>query len=149
MPDVEVLESHLSLLADVCSASEVVLFEKATLLVMLHYSSFGGSDLDESNDLRESTIVTLDNSDDSDQVLLSGLSASMLPDAQDDENHALSADRYERISELVKQLKISCLCVAFDIPDAATLKSKFRHSNCARRRFWPTWMRSRQTPIYL
>lgn len=48
------------------------------------------------------------NDDDSEDVLLEGLSDSMLPDPRR-VSSPTSDDRYERISELVKHFKISCL----------------------------------------
>ncbi|WFD02830.1 Protein fmp32, mitochondrial [Malassezia obtusa] len=48
------------------------------------------------------------NDDDSEDVLLEGLSDSMLPDSRR-VSSPTSDDRYERISELVKHFKISCL----------------------------------------
>lgn len=108
MPDVERLEAHLALLSHTCSASEVVLFEKATFLVMSYYSQMN-AETTTPRSLLASDRVTLDAGQDTDDVLLEGLSTSMLPDTARHTPDALSGDRFERISELVKHFKISCL----------------------------------------
>lgn len=108
VPDVERLEAHLALLAHTCSASEVVLFEKATFLVMSYYSQMN-AETTTPRSLLASDRVTLDAGQDTDDVLLEGLSTSMLPDAARRTPDPLSGDRFERISELVKHFKISCL----------------------------------------
>ncbi|WFD38263.1 GTP-binding protein gtr1 [Malassezia japonica] len=108
VPDVERLEAHLALLSHTCSASEVVLFEKATFLVMSYYSQMN-AETTTPRSLLASDRVTLDAGQDTDDVLLEGLSTSMLPDTARHTPDALSGDRFERISELVKHFKISCL----------------------------------------
>lgn len=114
VPDVERFDEHLTQLGDVCSAAEVILFEKATFLVMSHYSRFDDSMLchPHSPDMH---VVQANNPQDSEEALLDGLSQSMLPAPSDTPaapNRMLADDRFERVSELVKQFKISCLCVA-------------------------------------
>lgn len=106
VPDVERLEANLQQFADTCSACEVVLFEKATFLVMSYYSKIHAT-APQPRALVRSDEVKLDDEDDTDNVLLEGLSPSMLPDAR--RPAPISGDRYERISELVKRFKTSCL----------------------------------------
>ncbi|KAI3627989.1 GTR1 [Malassezia furfur] len=106
VPDVERLEKHLALFADTCSAAEVVLFEKATFLVMSYYTRMGAAE-SKPHTLVGADEVTLQDND-TDAMLMQGLSESMLPDARRRPN-VQSDDRYERISEMVKHFKISCL----------------------------------------
>lgn len=119
VPDVRHFEASLSELADMCSATEVVLFEKATFLVMSHYSRLDANETDatkHSKMMDTSSVVRIDDPQDSKEVLLAGLSSSMLPHSENmndtAERHVvMSDDRFERVSELVKQFKLSCLYV--------------------------------------
>ncbi|WFD42624.1 GTP-binding protein gtr1 [Malassezia psittaci] len=106
VPDIERLENHLTVLADTCSAAEVVLFEKATFLIMSHYSNMKSASI-QPQEIEHTHEVSLD-SEDTDTILLEGLSASMLPGGKSAMKTPTN-DRYERISELVKQFKIACL----------------------------------------
>lgn len=106
VPDVERLEKHLALFADTCSAAEVVLFEKATFLVMSYYTRMRAAESKPHSPVGADEVTLQDN--DTDAVLMQGLSESMLPDARRRPN-VQSDDRYERISEMVKHFKISCL----------------------------------------
>ena len=112
VPDVQYFETHLSELADMCSASEVVLFEKATFLVMSHYSPSIHDQRQSQQHGSTSYIVRYGDGPDAPETLLSGLSLSMLP-AQDKPANAdemtVYDDRFERVSELVKQFKMSCV----------------------------------------
>ena len=119
VPDVRHFEASLSELADMCSATEVVLFEKATFLVMSHYSRLDANETDatkHSKMMDTNSVVRIDDPQDSKEVLLAGLSSSMLPHSENmndtAERHVvMSDDRFERVSELVKQFKLSCLYV--------------------------------------
>lgn len=106
VPDMERLENHLTILADTCSAAEVVLFEKATFLIMSHYSNMKSAGI-QMQETQHTYEISLD-SEDTDAILLEGLSASMLPGGKSTMKNPTN-DRYERISELVKQFKIACL----------------------------------------
>ncbi|WFC93656.1 GTP-binding protein gtr1 [Malassezia brasiliensis] len=106
VPDVERLEKHLALFADTCSAAEVVLFEKATFLVMSYYTRMRTAESKPHPPMGADEVTLQDN--DTDAMLMQGLSESMLPDLRRGPN-VQSDDRYERISEMVKHFKISCL----------------------------------------
>lgn len=83
-----------------------MLFEKATFLVMSYYTRMGAAE-SKPHTLVGADEVTLQDND-TDAMLMQGLSESMLPDARRRPN-VQSDDRYERISEMVKHFKISCL----------------------------------------
>jgi len=74
IPNISLLETHLNNFCHVCDADEVVLFERATFLVIAHASQFGKD------------------------ASTSGSSSSI----------QLDAHRFEKISNIVKQFKLSC-----------------------------------------
>jgi len=114
VPDVERFDEHLTQLGEQCSAAEVILFEKATFLVMSHYSRFEADNASAHSNLPDVHMVQAQSTHDSEEALLDGLSQSMLPPSSDTPApvRMLADDRFERVSELVKHFKISCLCVA-------------------------------------
>lgn len=113
VPDVERFDEHLEQLGELCSAAEVILFEKATFLVMSHYSRLN-EETPAGTHAPDVHMVQAQSTQDSEEALLDGLSQSMLPDTSDTPPAPaglLASDRFERVSELVKQFKIRCLCV--------------------------------------
>jgi len=114
VPDVERFEEHLTQLGAQCSAAEVILFERATFLVMSHYSRLEAADESAKPHSPDVHMVRAQSTDDPEEALLDGLSQSMLPssDVPSAPARMLSDDRFERVSELVKQFRLTCLCVA-------------------------------------
>ncbi|VDB82685.1 unnamed protein product [Peniophora sp. CBMAI 1063] len=82
IPNAEVLTKHLTRFAQVCSATEVILFERTTFLVIA------------TSDLQPPVLPPSETG----EVLLAS------PEAL----HALHSARYERTSELIKSLKHAC-----------------------------------------
>jgi len=88
IPNAPLLSKHLTTFASICSATEVVLFERTTFLIIARSGDQSMTEFDSDSD--ES---------------LDGSSAS----AEDAENsEILNPKRFEKISELVKAFKISC-----------------------------------------
>ena len=82
IPNAAILTKHLTTFADACNATEVILFERTTFLVIA------------TSDRRSAKPLT------------NGFSVS--EDASDDDPHQLQRTRYERTSELIKMFKYSC-----------------------------------------
>lgn len=79
IPNAGILSKHLSIFAQACGATEVILFERTTFLVIATSSSG------------------------------SGVASSAVPTyAKDGSDHQLESTRYERTSELVKAFKYTC-----------------------------------------
>ncbi|WFD29333.1 GTP-binding protein gtr1 [Malassezia sp. CBS 17886] len=109
--DVDRIGAELAQLANRCSASEVILFEKATFLVMAHHTNVVAASAPREL-LAHGWVSSHGGGDtDTEEVLLEGLPLSMLPGAvtRPLAPTMLADDRYERISELVKHFKIACL----------------------------------------
>ncbi|TFK30090.1 rraga protein [Coprinopsis marcescibilis] len=79
IPNANVLAKHLSTFAQACSATEVVLFERTTFLVIATSSS-----------------------------TFSGTQSGLLVDTDDGSQGSMEPTRYERTSELIKSFKHSC-----------------------------------------
>ena len=116
IPNVTTLERHLAQFARVCSASEVVLFEKSTFLVI----SRSTQQIDDDHDGAASS----SSSSEASASLTASAGAAASPNHQSasaagdvSEVHGqpvstsagrLSPERFEKISELIKNLKSSC-----------------------------------------
>lgn len=86
IPNAAILTRHLTTFADACSATEVILFERTTFLVIA--TSKYKMDSHSSN---------------------GSTSADLTSGGPDDENpHQLEGTRYERTSELIKAFKHAC-----------------------------------------
>ncbi|KOS13967.1 ras-related gtp-binding protein a-like protein [Malassezia pachydermatis] len=111
VPEVQRFETHLASLADMCSATEIVLFEKATFLMMSRFSRLQRETQNEDMDNHDTYTVKMQDKNDTEKVLLAGLTGSLVTDSSPatKKGVTLSDDRFERISELVKHFKISCL----------------------------------------
>ncbi|PKI85557.1 Gtr1p [Malassezia vespertilionis] len=105
------IEKHLAHLASICSASEIVLFERATFLALSYYTNLDPEAKQPLDAPMVSDEVNRDQDKDSDKVLLEGLSDSMLlaHNSLRQSTGAFASDRFERISELVKHFKIACM----------------------------------------
>ncbi|KAG7092927.1 hypothetical protein E1B28_009232 [Marasmius oreades] len=95
IPNAAILSKHLSTLAEACNATEVILFERTTFLVIAtstseHHSS---SQFSSSTNLPSRTTTNM--------------SASSTDEPVEDSHH-LDPKRYERTSELIKAFKYSC-----------------------------------------
>ncbi|ESK91417.1 ras-related gtp binding a [Moniliophthora roreri MCA 2997] len=92
IPNAAVLSKHLTTFAEACSATEVILFERTTFLVIATsaQSSYSTS----------SAPQLTTNSKDNSHALI-----------EQEDIHQLDAKRYERTSELIKAFKHSCLRV--------------------------------------
>jgi len=85
IPNAAVLSKHLNIFAEACSATEVILFERTTFLVIA------------------TSTPSIPPSSSSFVSLSSSSPASSLPDP-----HQMNPKRYERTSELIKAFKWSC-----------------------------------------
>lgn len=114
IPNIGILQGKLCSLCDLCGADEVVLFEKTTFLVISH--SIASSDETSSRLVSDSTFI----GDDQEKV---GTSISESPSAvvtQISSSSASSsitfpiskrkrdAHRFEKVSNIIKQFKLSC-----------------------------------------
>ncbi|KAL9715351.1 GTP-binding protein gtr1 [Leucoagaricus gongylophorus] len=79
IPNASILSKHLAIFAQACGATEVILFERTTFLVIATSSSG------------------------------TGVASSAVPTyAKDGSDHRLEPTRYERTSELIKSFKCTC-----------------------------------------
>lgn len=107
IPNASVLTKHLGKLADACNATEVVLFERTTFLVIATSSQNpsqsppapASSELPSSAASTPSTLSSFGTH--------TSHSSVMAPEDHSDP-HKLDATRYERTSELIKAFKHSC-----------------------------------------
>jgi Ras-related GTP-binding protein A/B len=106
IPNAAVLTKHLTTFAEVCSATEVILFERTTFLVIatsnLQPPQQSVSAIASSH---KSPSVT------SSQLLYAtnGSGSELTAPNAAESLHALNGKRYERTSELIKALKYSCM----------------------------------------
>ncbi|KAJ9476938.1 GTP-binding protein GTR1 [Pseudozyma hubeiensis] len=126
IPALGVLERHLQLLADTCSASEVVVFERTTFLVIA--KALGSSCKESSSSLQRLTGFDYDEEEEgmegfrdtqrstltsnssgffnpSDSHFSFTSSTTTKPSAQPT---TLDPERFEKVSELIKNFKLSC-----------------------------------------
>jgi len=89
IPNAPILSKHLTTFAKICSASEVVLFERTTFLIIAR--SGNASMFDSEPDEEEHPQVNGDHTNGTEEI-----------------EESLSPERFEKISELVKAFKISC-----------------------------------------
>lgn len=118
IPNISVLESHLIDFCRLCDADEVVLFERATFLVISHAQAND----DEGESLATNQYSTIGLADVADTNKSKGLGFGNIEDCSrtiyrgnDDvvERHIkrlphFDAHRFEKISNIVKQFKLSC-----------------------------------------
>jgi Ras-related GTP-binding protein A/B len=99
IPQVGVLESHLSQFAQANSATEVVVFERSTFLVISRTTQ-GGSTLPvgASGFARPTGLPSEDDDD------MEGFPE----ERKGDDKGRLNPERFEKISELIKSFKLSC-----------------------------------------
>ena len=121
IPALGVLERHLQLLADTCSASEVVVFERTTFLVIAKAlgsstasalsSSFGRSTIsafsyDEDEEGMEGFRDTQGRWSSTAPLGSGFISSADLPFSTT--SSTLDPERFEKVSELIKNFKLSC-----------------------------------------
>ncbi|KIP12344.1 hypothetical protein PHLGIDRAFT_62141 [Phlebiopsis gigantea 11061_1 CR5-6] len=107
IPNATVLTKHLAKLADACNATEIVLFERTTFLVIATSSQHPSqtppapapSALPSPSASTPSTLSSFGSHTSH---------ASVLPEEEDSDPHKLDPTRYERTSELIKAFKQSC-----------------------------------------
>lgn len=108
IPNAAVLSKHLSIFAEACSATEVVLFERTTFLVVATSAAAPpAAALPESPQLSPSQSTPSSHT----SLLTSNSQSSYAPAKEPDgptDLHALEPTRYERTSELVKAFKHAC-----------------------------------------
>ena len=100
IPNASVLSRHLAKLASACSATEVVLFERTTFLVIAT-----------STPPPPPHVASATTSDPSSPQTNGQSSATSYSDheaAHDPDPHKMAPTRYERTSELIKAFKYSC-----------------------------------------
>ena len=113
------LEQHLAQFSNICSATEVVLFEKTTFLVISRSSKGAtihsraaddGFVYDEEEEGMEGFHDTTGRTAGSGAGLGSGFitSSNRTVTPAHDSNGQLNPERFEKISELVKNFKLSC-----------------------------------------
>ncbi|KAL5532889.1 GTR1 [Sanghuangporus sanghuang] len=109
IPNAAILSKHLTTFAEACSATEVILFERTTFLVIAtsQRTNTAPSINQTSNGSSSSDLTTADGSA-----------------AQESDPHQLQPTRYERTSELVKAFKLSCMrareefrCLEMELPE--------------------------------
>lgn len=109
IPNAAILSKHLTTFAEACSATEVILFERTTFLVIAT-----------SQRTREAPTIkqTSDGSSSSDLTTAGGNSV------EDTDPHQLQPTRYERTSELIKAFKHACMrtreefrCLDMELPE--------------------------------
>ncbi|TFK54679.1 hypothetical protein OE88DRAFT_1653111 [Heliocybe sulcata] len=111
IPNAAVLSRHLTTLAEACSATEVILFERTTFLVIATSAS------PPSASASSPPTVSLPPLPSPPRSLKSPTSPSFSlpqtdpepePEEPEDDPHQMSPTRYERTSELIKAFKYSC-----------------------------------------
>jgi Ras-related GTP-binding protein A/B len=108
IPNATVLTKHLAKLADACNATEIVLFERTTFLVIATSSQHPSqtppapapSALPSPSASTPSTLSSFGSHTSHASVLT--------PEEDDSDPHKLDPTRYERTSELIKAFKQSC-----------------------------------------
>jgi Ras-related GTP-binding protein A/B len=109
IPNINILESHLDEFCRMCDADEVVLFERATFLVISHsqknHHGTEGKSLDAT---REGELVPADKASDSKEQTPSAQIAAPSPERTKRKSPHFDAHRFEKISNIVKQFKLSC-----------------------------------------
>ncbi|KAI0053881.1 rraga protein [Auriscalpium vulgare] len=113
IPNATILSKHLTTFAEACSATEVILFERTTFLVIATSNPVQAESpfpppraiTSGSSTPTASTALATSNGISSPPSSLSG---TVIPGAEGGDAHKLNATRYERTSELVKALKHSC-----------------------------------------
>ncbi|TFY66676.1 hypothetical protein EVG20_g4415 [Dentipellis fragilis] len=113
IPNAAVLTKHLTTFAETCNATEAILFERTTFLVIATSAttrappspSNAYSALTSPNsNSTTTTTVTTPNGTNTDP----GANVPVSAETADSDPHELSATRYERTSELIKALKHAC-----------------------------------------
>ncbi|EMD38178.1 hypothetical protein CERSUDRAFT_113330 [Gelatoporia subvermispora B] len=119
IPNASVLSRHLAILAHACSATEVILFERTTFLVIAtsnppaapsfsapplitstpssSFTSNGFTSTSTSTSTRTTSTATV-----------TSQHAVNVPEPRENDPHQLAPTRYERTSELIKAFKYSC-----------------------------------------
>ena len=109
IPNAAILTKHLTTFAEACSATEVILFERTTFLVIAtsHRTSAVPSINQASNGSSSSDLTAADGNA-----------------SQEYEPHQMQPTRYERTSELIKAFKHACLrareefrCLEMELPE--------------------------------
>ncbi|KAI0075265.1 hypothetical protein K474DRAFT_1709159 [Panus rudis PR-1116 ss-1] len=109
IPNASVLSKHLTTLASACSATEVVLFERTTFLVIATSIQSTQDPLAPTSPTTEqSTPSTPSTSSESTGLSYSSSADEPLDDSTQTDPHRLDPTRYERTSELIKAFKHSC-----------------------------------------
>jgi Ras-related GTP-binding protein A/B len=102
IPNIDALQRHLAQFARICSATEVVLFEKSTFLVISR--STQQVDPDDEADVSSASGFSDSASNGPGDSSISELHGPAVPTNKG----KLSPERFEKISELIKNLKSSC-----------------------------------------
>jgi len=113
IPNISVLESHLDEFCRICDADEVVLFERATFLVISHSqksskkaASIKSTDNKAVQDSAGTDILTREEA--KDKGVVEQGDESLVPTAPKRKSPHFDAHRFEKISNIVKQFKLSC-----------------------------------------
>ncbi|KAI0373015.1 hypothetical protein BV20DRAFT_848182 [Pilatotrama ljubarskyi] len=101
IPNASVLSRHLAKLAAACSATEVVLFERTTFLVIATSTPPAAPSI-------ASTAASTSSSAKTNGQLSAGTSLEDHESEYDPDPHKMAPTRYERTSELIKAFKYSC-----------------------------------------
>ncbi|KAI0705893.1 Gtr1/RagA G protein conserved region-domain-containing protein [Cytidiella melzeri] len=109
IPNASVLTRHLDKLAAACNATEVILFERTTFLVIATSSNTSSPAAQNNSPLPAASALPSSTS----PTTLSSFGthssrASTIPPQDDSDAHKLDPTRYERTSELIKAFKQSC-----------------------------------------
>ncbi|PCH37743.1 rraga protein [Wolfiporia cocos MD-104 SS10] len=112
IPNAAVLSKHLTTLARACSATEVILFERTTFLVIATSSpppvaTASSGSLHVSSSTNSSVSSHTANGVPS-SALSHGSTLTSDEDASENDPHRLAPTRYERTSELIKAFKHAC-----------------------------------------
>lgn len=113
IPNISLLETHLQNFTRLCDADEVVLFERATFLVIAHAQMI--PDNIGSKDSVTSNLLTNDDDDDHDDPTNDGnhmndpTETAITPYSRHIQRTShFDAHRFEKISNIIKQFKLSC-----------------------------------------
>lgn len=130
IPNMSLLETHLNKFCSLCDAEEVVLFERATFLVISHATVDDHDDLDSVGaSLAEEGETAIPEEDPADEESLDNNtnSKSLVSSTPKFRRTAhFDAHRFEKISNIVKQFKLSCGKAQYQFQGMQVQNSRFR-----------------------
>ena len=113
IPNLSLLETHLNNFCRICDADEVVLFERATFLVIAHAETHSDGS------------VNLDGEEDQDEESPEDGSSEGGALGHINRTPHFDAHRFEKISNIVKQFKLSCGKAQSQFPGMEVRNSRF------------------------